>query len=118
MTVNFLGLTGPQGVLPLDYSLYAAGRERAGDHALKDFIGLFEHRIISLFYRAWAKSHAGGRVSGRRRRKDDDGRRPTRPPIEDWLTRQLLSLVGLATPGLAGSAAHSRTKRCSITPAC
>ena len=56
MVVNFLGLVGPQGALPLDYTLYTARRERAGDSALKDFIGLFEHRLISLFYRAWTKT--------------------------------------------------------------
>lgn len=93
MTVNFLGLTGPQGVLPLDYSLYAASRERAGDHALKDFLGLFEHRFISLFYRAWAKSHPTT-GPGRAAAADETERN------RDWLTAQLLGVVGLATPGL------------------
>jgi type VI secretion system protein ImpH len=96
MVVNFFGLLGPQGALPLDYSLYAARRERAGDHALKDFVGLFEHRLISLFYRAWTKSHAshGSSAAGSER----DGA----PANDDWLTQQLLSVVGMATPGLRG----------------
>ncbi len=93
MVVNFFGLTGPQGVLPLDYSLYAVGRERAGDHALKDFLGLFEHRFISLFYRAWAKSHP---ASGARVPAEAVGTEDRR----DWLTAQLLSVVGMGTPGL------------------
>jgi type VI secretion system protein ImpH len=92
MTVNFLGLTGPQGVLPLDYSLYAVGRERAGDHAFKSFLGLFEHRIISLFYRAWAKSHPAA-ADGAPTDDAADARR-------EWLTPQLLSIVGMGTPGL------------------
>jgi type VI secretion system protein ImpH len=88
MTVNFMGLTGPQGTLPLDYSLYAAGRIRSGDRAMKDFLGMFEHRMISLFYRAWAKSHATvGHAEGADR---------------DWLTSYMLNVVGLGTPGLQG----------------
>ena len=51
------GLSGPQGVLPLAYSLYVADRVRAGDHALKEFLGIFDHRMLSLFYRAWEKTH-------------------------------------------------------------
>lgn len=98
MTVNFFGLTGPQGVLPLDYSLYASARERAGDHALKDFIGLFEHRLISLFYRAWAKSHPSA-VFGP---PPAPAGAETVPRSRDWLTAQLLSIVGLGTPGLQG----------------
>lgn len=97
MVVNFLGLLGPQGALPLDYSLYAARRERAGDHALKDFVGLFEHRLISLFYRAWTKSHAT-RGSSAAEPTGDDGA----PRDDDWLTHQLLSIVGMSTPGLRG----------------
>ena len=97
MTVNFFGLTGPQGVLPLDYSLYAAARVRAGDHALKDFLGLFEHRLISLFYRAWAKSHpAAARGPSSRDIASGDVTR------QEWLTTQLLSIVGMDTPGLQG----------------
>jgi type VI secretion system protein ImpH len=99
MVVNFFGLVGPQGALPLDYTLYAARRERAGDYALKDFIGLFEHRLISLFYRAWTKSHAALGTSSSTR---DGASERAADRSEDWLTRQLLSIVGMATPGLHG----------------
>ena len=85
MAVNFLGLTGPQGALPLAYSLYAAERARVGDHALKEFLGIFDHRILSLFYRAWAKTHvAVAHGHGSR----------------DWMTRHLLDLVGLGGDAL------------------
>ena len=85
LAVNFFGLTGPQGVLPLAYSLHVAERVRVGDHALKDFLGIFDHRLLSLFYRAWEKTHVGV-AHGREAR--------------DWLTRHLLDLVGLGTEGL------------------
>ena len=85
MTVNFLGLTGPQGLMPLTYSLYLAERRRARDDAAKEFLGIFEHRILSLFYRAWERSHAAV-AHGRGER--------------DWLTRHLLNLLGLGTDGL------------------
>ena len=82
MAVNFLGLTGPQGVLPLAYSLYVAERVRAGDHALRDFLGIFDHRVLSLFYRAWEKTHVT--------MSHGDATR-------DWLTRHLFDLVGLGS---------------------
>jgi type VI secretion system protein ImpH len=90
MTVNFMGLTGPQGVMPLVYSLYLAERRRARDEAAKEFLGIFEHRILSLFYRAWERSHAA--VAHRRGERD-------------WLTRHLLDLLGLGTEGLRGQLA-------------
>jgi type VI secretion system protein ImpH len=101
MVVSFLGLTGPQGLLPLEYSLHIARRVRAGDRAMKDFIGLFEHRLISLFYRAWTKSHAAVRFQGATEGASGVDEQPTAPVERDSLTSQLLAIIGLDSPALA-----------------
>jgi type VI secretion system protein ImpH len=55
LSVHFLGLLGPNGPLPLHLTEYARDRVRnAGDFALVRFLDVFHHRILTLFYRAWA----------------------------------------------------------------
>lgn len=86
MAVNFFGLTGPQGVLPLIYTQHAGAQVRARDPSFRDFLDLFHHRALSLFYRTWAKPRAVlGHEAG-------DG--------EDWLFAHLLDVAGLGTAGL------------------
>ena len=55
MDVNFLGLTGPSGVLPHIYTLLLIERRFARDRRLQDFLDIFHHRMISLYYQAWRK---------------------------------------------------------------
>lgn len=55
MIVNFLGLTGPSGVLPQHYTSLLMEQHRANEHCLAAFQDIFNHRAISLFYRAWEK---------------------------------------------------------------
>jgi len=57
MSVNFMGITGPLGVLPIHYTEFIQRRQQEGDTSARDFLDLFHHRIISLFYRAWQKYH-------------------------------------------------------------
>jgi len=57
MVVNFMGLIGPLGLLPYHYTQLVAERSRVHDRALRDFFDIFQHRLISLFYRAWEKYH-------------------------------------------------------------
>jgi type VI secretion system protein ImpH len=56
MTVNFMGLTGPQGILPEYYTELVIDRLRAHDPTVRDFFDIFNHRALSLFYRAWERS--------------------------------------------------------------
>jgi type VI secretion system protein ImpH len=55
--VRFLGLLGPNGPLPLHLTDYT--RERilhGGDATFARFLDVFNHRFLSLFYRAWAQA--------------------------------------------------------------
>lgn len=94
MTVAFMGLTGPSGVLPLCYTELLMERVRAGDRALTAFLDLFGHRLISFFYRAWEKyrpaiaSERGG-ASAQDRPALADAR------SNDRFTQYLFHLIGL-----------------------
>jgi type VI secretion system protein ImpH len=55
LTASFLGLTGPAGVMAHHYSQLVLERSRRRDHSLRDFLDVFHHRLLALFYRAWEK---------------------------------------------------------------
>ena len=51
------GVFGPNGSLPLHLTEHAfERRNQFNDPTFSDFINLFQHRLIGLFYRAWANS--------------------------------------------------------------
>lgn len=55
LTSTSFGLFGPNGALPLHLTEYAEERERRErDPTVTAFVDMFQHRMISLFYRAWA----------------------------------------------------------------
>lgn len=91
MTVSFLGLIGPAGVLPQHYTQLVIDRIRRKDHSLRDYLDLFHHRLISLFYRAWRKYHFYVQYE-----------RAAELGVEDLFTQTLYCLVGWGTPRLRG----------------
>jgi len=86
MKVNFMGLSSPQGVLPTPYTELILERAQKKDNALRDFLDLFNHRLISFFYRAWEKHHFF--VSFELGEPDS-------------VTPLMMDLLGLGTEGLA-----------------
>ncbi len=55
MKVLFFGVFGPNGPLPLHLTEFARSRIRhAKDATFAEFADIFHHRLLSLFYRAWA----------------------------------------------------------------
>jgi type VI secretion system protein ImpH len=53
---SFFGLFGPNGPLPLHLTGYALDRRtNAKDQTLERFADIFHHRLLALFYRAWAQ---------------------------------------------------------------
>ena len=55
LEVNFFGLVGNQGVLPLHYSRQVRAMDRGDSNPLRAFLDIFQHRLVSLFYRAMEK---------------------------------------------------------------
>lgn len=67
--VHFMGLLGPNGPLPLTITGYLLDRvHNHNDTAMVRFLDIFNHRMISLFYRGWS---AGQQVLSRDRPDDD-----------------------------------------------
>jgi type VI secretion system protein ImpH len=92
--VNFMGLSGVSGPLPLHWTSQLAERATEPEsqpqkqtEALRAFLDIFNHRLISLFYRAWEKY----RFAIAYERNE-----------EDFFSQYLYSLIGLGTPGLQG----------------
>jgi type VI secretion system protein ImpH len=80
--VHLFGLLGPNGPLPTHITEYVRERLRhAGDPTLSRFLDLLQHRLIALFYRAWAQAQP--HVHRDR-------------PGEDRFTAYLGSFIGLA----------------------
>jgi len=84
--VGFMGVAGVNGALPAYYTEFMLQRQRAKDSAMRDFYDLFNHRAISLFYRAWQKhrlpfNYEAHKVHGK-------------PNSVDPITNALLALVG------------------------
>ena len=86
LLVNFFGLFGPNGPLPLHLTEYARDRMRNHrDPTFHRFVDIFHHRALSLFYRAWAQAQPT--VSFDR-------------PEDDSYGRHVASLIGLGMPAL------------------
>lgn len=86
MTVNFMGLTGPVGVLPGNYTEAIIEQERQRRHALRDFLDIFNHRLIALYYAAWEKYRFAIALE--------------RGGNADQFMAALRAVIGIATPGL------------------
>lgn len=91
MTVAFFGLTGVQGVLPHFYTEHLIARASARDHAMAEFLDIFNHRLLSLFYRAWEKHRFAIRYELASAAK-----------VQSETTGYLWDLIGLGTNGLRG----------------
>ena len=93
MVVSFIGFLGQQGLLPTHTTEWLIGLEREGAlderYAFRSWLALFEHRLVSLFYRAWKKYRFPANYFA--------GSGDEEP---DSFTTVLLSLVGLGTPAL------------------
>lgn len=87
MEVNFMGLVGSQGVLPTHYSLLATGDDRHRTHPFRDFLDIFQHRMLALFYRAWERARFYV---------------PFERDESDHVSRRLRDLLGLGAPSLQG----------------
>jgi type VI secretion system protein ImpH len=82
---HFFGLLGPNGPLPLHLTDYTRERLTHGDATLARFLDVFHHRMLALFYRAWAQA------------------RPTASldrPGDDRYADFVGSLIGIGRPGL------------------
>lgn len=86
MFINFMGMIGTSGVLPMPYTELVASRARYRDTSMWAFLDMYTHRMVSMFFRAWGKY---------------------RFPIgyergHDRFTGYLFDFVGLGSDGLRG----------------
>jgi len=88
LVVRFLGLFGPNGPLPLHLTEYALERLlHRKDPTFARFADVFHHRMLTLFYRAWATANPAAQFDR---------------PDADRYAVFLGSLSGLGSPATRG----------------
>lgn len=105
--LNFIGLTGSNGVLPYHYTETVLKRLKLKDKTISEFFNLFNHRAASLFFQSSVKYFAP--LQYERSRLGNIGSIPadnnktkhsTAKTTTDNFTKMLLALVGLGTGNL------------------
>jgi type VI secretion system protein ImpH len=91
MSVAFMGMAGAMGVLPHHYTSQIISLTRQKDLGLGSFLDLFNHRLISLFYRAWEKYRFPIAY-------ESEACHPSE--INDPFSECLFSMIGFGTPSL------------------
>lgn len=98
MFVNFMGMIGAVGVLPSHYTELVVERVRYRDKTLWEFLDIFTHRSVSLFFRAWEKYRF---PIGYERVGTTGNQRGAESQSDDF-TDFLFDFIGLGTRGLRG----------------
>jgi type VI secretion system protein ImpH len=88
LEVNFLGLNTINGPMPHTSTEALLANARDKDMSAQGFLDLFNHRLVSLFYRAWSRYRLALAYE-----KTGHG-------YEDEILGRLYDLVGLGTDGL------------------
>jgi type VI secretion system protein ImpH len=98
--VTFMGLYGVESPLPTHYTDDIAQR-REGYEATRDFLDIFNHRLITQYYRIWRKySYPATFVTGG----------------TDNTSQYLLGLAGLGIPGCARTVATPLSRFLALLP--
>jgi type VI secretion system protein ImpH len=87
LTAAHVSLGGAHGPLPPPYTARALARERRRDHALRDFLDIFNDRLARLLFLARRRARPALQAE---------------PPWSQPIARMLLAVLGLATDGLRG----------------
>jgi len=85
LEVNFMGLAGAHGPLPPPYTELLLERVWHGDTTLRDFLDIFNNRLVSLLYKARQTQRIGLEVQS---------------PWDSDFASHLLALLGLGLPRL------------------
>lgn len=85
LQVNFMGLAGVHGPLPPPYTELIQERVWQGDTTLRDFLDIFNNRLVALMYKARQRQRIGFEVN---------------TPWESKFADYLLALLGLGIPRL------------------
>ena len=88
MTVNLMGLAGEFGPLPAWVGELAIERAWRQNPALRDFLDLFNHRLLSMLHRAKKRAHPA---------------LDPRSPDKGRVAATLFAFIGLGTPHLRGA---------------
>ncbi len=96
VSVNVLGLIGPEGPMPLHLTRWIIARQSSrwfagadggsatADTSFLDFINILQHRMMALYWRAWADARPGVQIA-----HDDGGR----------VMAMMRALAGIGLPG-------------------